>query len=56
VTWKRPLLAEVVAMSMYDIDLFSDKALSLVFAANEHFILDKPVITRPMPRFFSAVY
>jgi hypothetical protein len=48
--------AEVVAMSMDDIDYFSDKAASQAFAAKEHFIIDKPVITRPMPRFFSAEY
>jgi len=48
--------AEVVAMSMDDIDLFTDKHSSQVFAAQEHFIIDKPVITRPMPKFFSAVY
>jgi hypothetical protein len=48
--------AEVVAMSMDDIKLFADAKSSQVFAAKEHFIIDKPVITRPMPRFFSAVY
>lgn len=48
--------AEVVAMSMDDIKLFADADSSQVFAAKEHFIIDKPVITRPMPTFFSAVY
>jgi len=48
--------AEVMAMSMEDIDYFADKTVSQVFATKEHFLLDKPVITRPMPRFFSAVY
>jgi len=48
--------AEVVAMSMDDIDHFADKTISQVYATNEHFIIDKPVITRPMPKFYSAVY
>ena len=48
--------AEVVAMSMEDIEYFADKIVSQVFATKEHFIIDKPVITRPVPRFYSAVY
>lgn len=48
--------AEVVAMSMDDIDLFADKARSQLFAVKEHRIIDKKIITRPMPKFFSAVY
>ena len=48
--------AEVVAMSMDDIDLFADKASSQLFVCKEHFIIDKPVIVRPIPKFFSAVY
>jgi hypothetical protein len=56
--------AEVVRMTMDDIDLFSDKKRGSVFFAVEHYILDNKVITRPdptvsnlkMPAFFSAVY
>ena len=48
--------AEVVAMSMDDITLFSDRERSQVFVSKEHVIIDKPVIVRPMPKFFSAVY
>ena len=48
--------AEVVAMSMDDIALFSARDRSQVFVTKEHVITDKPVIVRPMPKFFSAVY
>ena len=56
--------AAIVSMTMDDIDLFSDKRLGCVFMAQEHFYLDKTVITRQdpqdsrsaMPSFFSAVY
>jgi hypothetical protein len=48
--------AEVVAMSMDDLALLSDRERSQVFVTKEHVIIDKPVIVRPMPRFFSAVY
>ncbi len=48
--------AELQKRYLDDIDYFSDKAASQAFAAKEHFIIDKPVITRPMPRFFSAEY
>jgi hypothetical protein len=48
--------AEVVAMSMDDIDLFTDKKRSQLFVSKEYYIIDKPVIVRPMPKFFSAVY
>ncbi|MBW2369742.1 MAG: EthD domain-containing protein [Deltaproteobacteria bacterium] len=48
--------AEIDAMSMDDIDLFVDKTISQTFVAKEHFIIDKKVIVRPMPKFFSAVY
>jgi len=48
--------AEIVAMSMEDIDYFADKNVSQVFATKEHFVIDERVITRPMPKFFSAVY
>ena len=56
--------AEVVSMTMDDIDLFSDKTRGSVFFAQEHYIIDQTVITRPdpkvntkkMPAFFSAKY
>ena len=54
--------AEVMSMTMDDIDLFSDKERGSVFFATEHYVLDDQVITRPakgdkpMPEFFSAVY
>lgn len=56
--------AEVVRMTMDDIDLFSDKKRGSVFFAIEHYIMDQKVITRPhrarsnlkMPALFSAVY
>lgn len=56
--------AEIVSMTMDDIDLFSDKKRGSVFFAREHYIIDNTVITRPdarvndrpMPAFFSAVY
>ena len=54
--------AEIVRMTMDDIDLFSDKTQGAVFMAQEHYILDQTVVTRtdpsdpsaPMPAFFSA--
>jgi hypothetical protein len=49
-------MAEVVAMSMDDIELFTDKTRSQLFVSKEHYVIDKPVIVRPMPTFFSAVY
>jgi hypothetical protein len=49
-------MAEVVAMSMDDIALFVERERSQVFVTKEHVIMDMPVIVRPMPRFFSAVY
>lgn len=56
--------AEIVSMTMDDIDLFADKKRGSVFFTQEHFIIDERVITRPnkavsdklMPQFFSAVY
>ena len=50
------VLAEVVAMSMDDIDLFADKQKGNVFVCHEHYVIDNPVIVRPMPKFFGAVY
>ena len=54
--------AEIVRMTMDDIDLFSDKTQGSVFMAQEHYIVDQQVITRTnpsdpdssMPAFFSA--
>ena len=56
--------AEIVSMTLDDIDLFADKARGSVFFALEHYIIDEKVVTRPnpeisdlkMPAFFSAVY
>jgi len=56
--------AEIVRMTLDDIDLFADKKRGNVFFAHEHFIKDETIITRPnssvndkpMPEFFSAVY
>ncbi|GAB5487504.1 MAG: hypothetical protein Pars2KO_10740 [Parasphingorhabdus sp.] len=48
--------AEVVSMSMDDIDLFADKHRGNVFVCHEHYVIDKPVIVRPLPKFFGAVY
>lgn len=56
--------SEIRCMTLDDIDLFADKKRGSVFFTQEHFILDRPVITRPnrsindspMPAFFSAVY
>jgi hypothetical protein len=56
--------AEIARMTMDDIDLFADKKRGSVFFAQEHYILDNTVITRPdprvnsqpMPAFFSGVY
>ncbi len=54
--------AEIVSMTMDDIDLFADKSRGNVFFATEHYVMDETVITRPtkgdkpMPEFFSAVY
>lgn len=56
--------AEIVRMTMDDIDLFADKKRGSVFFTIEHYIMDDTVITRPdpaisdlkMPAFFSAVY
>ncbi len=57
-------MAEVVSMTMDDIDLFADKERGSVFFTREHYFMDETVITRPrkavncerMPAFFSAVY
>lgn len=48
--------AEVVAMSMDDIDLFADKDRGRLFVTQDHYIIDKQIIVRPMPAFFGAVY
>lgn len=56
--------AEITRMTLDDIDLFADKKRGSVFFTQEHYFLDKTVITRPdrsvndkpMPAFFSAVY
>ena len=50
------VMAEVVAMSMDDIDLFADKDKGNVFVCHEHYVIDKPIIVRPMPKFFGAIY
>ena len=56
--------AEISRMTMDDIDVFADKSRGSVFFTQEHYIIDKKVVTRPnprvnsrkMPAFFSAVY
>jgi hypothetical protein len=56
--------AQIVSMTMDDIDLFSDRKRGNVFFTTEHYVLDEPVISRPnkkrndrsMPAFFGAVY
>lgn len=48
--------ADVVAMSMEDIKLFAVGQNGQVFVTKDHYVIDKKVIVRPMPSFFSAVY
>ena len=50
--YPQDVLDEVVAMSMDDIDLFSNKARGNVFVSHEHYIIDKPVIVRPHAQLF----
>lgn len=57
-------MANVVGMTMDDIDLFADRQRGCVFFAKEHYVMDEVVVTRSgrgagecaMPAFFSAVY
>ena len=49
-----PETDRMMAMLVKDIALFVDAGISHIFATKEHRILDRPVITEPVPSLFSA--
>jgi hypothetical protein len=44
----------MMRMLVQDISLFTDTARGHMFATKEHVILDRPVITEPIPTLFNA--
>ena len=49
-----PEVERMMAMLVKDISLFTDAKTAYMFATKEHVILDRPVITDPIPTLFNA--
>jgi len=49
-----PEVERMMRMLVTDISLFIDSENSHMFATKEHVILDRPVITEPIPTLFNA--
>jgi hypothetical protein len=49
-----PEVERMMRMLVQDISLFTDTARGHMFATKEHVILDRPVITEPIPTLFNA--